>query len=217
MRPPTITARLNRARQVDGAAEEQQFFRQRRLAGIGMRNDSEGSTTRNRVFRGAFPVSGNAKAMCNSPLSYALIWGKKRIQSQLEGASRGLFKRINERPQGIDVRALKTQMTERKAELERLVEAHHDDTHLVVLDQTTVGRLSRMDDLQTQAMSWKLNAAARTRCSASMPLVAHRRWRLWLLPDVRRRYREEAYRIGPGYTYLYWLREIDLSNNCGLL
>tara|TARA_Y100001934_G_scaffold48479_1_gene58936 strand:- start:230 stop:574 length:345 start_codon:yes stop_codon:yes gene_type:complete len=53
----------------------------------------------------------------------------------------------------IDVHALKTQMTERKAELERLVEAHHDDTRPVVLDQTTVGRLSRMDDLQTQEMS----------------------------------------------------------------
>ena len=53
----------------------------------------------------------------------------------------------------IDIDALKSQMIERKAELEILVEAHHDDTRPVLLDQTTVGRLSRMDALQTQAMS----------------------------------------------------------------
>ena len=53
----------------------------------------------------------------------------------------------------IDTGALKRQLIERKEELERLGEAHHDDTRPVVLDQTTVGRLSRMDDLQTQAMS----------------------------------------------------------------
>lgn len=53
----------------------------------------------------------------------------------------------------IDVKSLKQQLIDRKEELERLVTAHHDDTRPVVLDQTTVGRLSRMDDLQTQAMS----------------------------------------------------------------
>lgn len=53
----------------------------------------------------------------------------------------------------IDVKSLKQQLIDRKEELERLVMAHHDDTRPVVLDQTTVGRLSRMDDLQTQAMS----------------------------------------------------------------
>jgi len=53
----------------------------------------------------------------------------------------------------IDVAALKNQLIERRDELERLVTAHHDDTKPVILDQTTVGRLSRMDELQTQAMS----------------------------------------------------------------
>ena len=72
------------------------------------------------------------------------------VQSQLRG--RFLNGSMSDR-KDIDVHALKTQMTERKAELERLVEAHHDDTRPVFLDQTTVGRLSRMDDLQTQAMS----------------------------------------------------------------
>jgi len=53
----------------------------------------------------------------------------------------------------IDEKALKQQLIDRKEELERLVTAHHDDTRPVVLDQTTVGRLSRMDEIQNQAMS----------------------------------------------------------------
>ena len=53
----------------------------------------------------------------------------------------------------IDIDVLRSQMIKRKAELERLVEVHHSDTRPVPLDQTTVGRLSRMDALQTQAMS----------------------------------------------------------------
>ena len=53
----------------------------------------------------------------------------------------------------IDVEALKKQLLERRDELERLISAHHVDTKPVRLDQPTVGRLSRMDELQTQAMS----------------------------------------------------------------
>jgi DnaK suppressor protein len=53
----------------------------------------------------------------------------------------------------IDEKALKQQLIGRKKELERLVTAHHDNTRPVVLDQTTVGRLSRMDEIQNQAMS----------------------------------------------------------------
>jgi DnaK suppressor protein len=53
----------------------------------------------------------------------------------------------------IDEKALKQQLIDRKKELERLVTAHHDNTRPVVLDQTTVGRLSRMDEIQNQAMS----------------------------------------------------------------
>ena len=34
-----------------------------------------------------------------------------------------------------------------------MIDGHHSDTRPVELDQTAVGRLSRMDDLQTQAMS----------------------------------------------------------------
>ena len=53
----------------------------------------------------------------------------------------------------IDIEALKKQLFERRNELERLILAHRVDTKPVVLDQTTVGRLSRMDELQRQAMS----------------------------------------------------------------
>ena len=91
--------------------------------------------------------------MCDSPLSCLLIWeqnGTVAIKRALQG---GFLTGSMSARKDIDVDALKTQMTERKAELKRLVEAHHDDTRPVVLDQTTVGRLSRMDDLQTQAMS----------------------------------------------------------------
>ena len=52
----------------------------------------------------------------------------------------------------IDVEALKIQLIERRDELNRLLTARRD--HIKpVLDQTTVGRLSRMDELRTQAMS----------------------------------------------------------------
>ena len=37
--PPRLAARLHGARDMDGAAEQQQLFRQRRLAGVGMRDD----------------------------------------------------------------------------------------------------------------------------------------------------------------------------------
>ena len=53
----------------------------------------------------------------------------------------------------IEIEALKKQLFERRNELERLILAHRVDTKPVVLDQTTVGRLSRMDELQRQAMS----------------------------------------------------------------
>lgn len=53
----------------------------------------------------------------------------------------------------IDVEALKIQLIERRDELNRLLTAHRDNIKPVILDQTTVGRLSRMDELQTQAMS----------------------------------------------------------------
>ena len=53
----------------------------------------------------------------------------------------------------VQAKVLKQQLVDRKEELERLVTAHHDDTRPVVLDQTTVGRLSRMDEIQNQAMS----------------------------------------------------------------
>ena len=53
----------------------------------------------------------------------------------------------------IDIEALKKQLFERRNELERLILAHRVDTKPVVLDQTPVGRLSRMDELQRQAMS----------------------------------------------------------------
>ncbi len=52
----------------------------------------------------------------------------------------------------IDVKAYKKQLTELRKEIETLSEVTEEARQPVELDQTTVGRLSRMDALQTQAM-----------------------------------------------------------------
>ena len=70
----------------------------------------------------------------------------------------------------IDVEALKIQLIERRDELNRLLTAHRDNIKPVILDQTTVGRLSRMDELQTQAMSIETERRRKDECIASMPL-----------------------------------------------
>ena len=44
-------------------------------------------------------------------------------------------------------------LRERRAEILRLIEAHEGDHRPVELDQARVGRLSRMDALQSQAMA----------------------------------------------------------------
>jgi len=53
----------------------------------------------------------------------------------------------------IDVAAVKVRLLEMKAELERLAHEHEHDSDIVDVDQTTQGRLSRMDALQGQAMA----------------------------------------------------------------
>lgn len=53
----------------------------------------------------------------------------------------------------IDIAAMKARLLEMKAELELLAHEHEHDSDPVVLDQTTQGRLSRMDALQGQAMA----------------------------------------------------------------
>ncbi len=52
----------------------------------------------------------------------------------------------------IDVKAYKKQLAELRREIEALSEVTEEARQPVVLDQTTVGRLSRMDALQTRAM-----------------------------------------------------------------
>lgn len=53
----------------------------------------------------------------------------------------------------IDIKGLKARLLERREDLVRLAEASEHDRDPVVLDQTTIGRLSRMDALQSQAMA----------------------------------------------------------------
>ena len=52
----------------------------------------------------------------------------------------------------IDVKAYKKRLTEMRSLVEELSEATEEARQPVELDQTMVGRLSRMDALQTQAM-----------------------------------------------------------------
>ena len=52
-----------------------------------------------------------------------------------------------------DLAAMKASLLDRRDELERLTSAGAGARKPVELDQTRVGRLSRMDALQTQAMS----------------------------------------------------------------
>ena len=59
----------------------------------------------------------------------------------------------------MDVAAAKTRLEDMLAELEALSQAASDNRKPVALDQQSVGRLSRMDSLQVQAMDKAAEAA----------------------------------------------------------
>ncbi len=53
----------------------------------------------------------------------------------------------------IDIDDFKARLLARREEVKELAEIAHEDTRPVELDQSRVGRLSRMDALQVQAMA----------------------------------------------------------------
>jgi DnaK suppressor protein len=55
-----------------------------------------------------------------------------------------------------DDAAVEARLRARRAELQRAAAAHEDDRRPVELDQTRIGRLSRMDAIQEQAMAIEL-------------------------------------------------------------
>ncbi len=59
----------------------------------------------------------------------------------------------------MDKQTAKRLLEERKAELENLSRQAKDNRKPIALDQTSVGRLSRMDSLQIQAMDKAADAA----------------------------------------------------------
>lgn len=59
---------------------------------------------------------------------------------------------MSEQPQ-IDLAAIEARLRARREELLRLTAEHEDESAPVEVDQTRVGRLSRMDALQSQAMA----------------------------------------------------------------
>ena len=52
-----------------------------------------------------------------------------------------------------DLAAIKERLRARREELLRLTAAHEDESEPVEVDQSSVGRLTRMDALQSQAMA----------------------------------------------------------------
>ena len=60
----------------------------------------------------------------------------------------------------LDLSVIRDKLRMRRREVEQLIEDHHGDARPVALDQTRVGRLSRMDALQGQEMA---KATARRR------------------------------------------------------
>jgi len=53
----------------------------------------------------------------------------------------------------IDIAAVKERLLTMKSDLERLAHEHEHDSDIVEVDQTTQGRLSRIEALQGQAMA----------------------------------------------------------------
>lgn len=53
----------------------------------------------------------------------------------------------------LDIAGLRSRLEARREELETLAEAHASDSATVELDQSRVGRLSRMDAMQAQEMA----------------------------------------------------------------
>jgi DnaK suppressor protein len=56
-------------------------------------------------------------------------------------------------PTELDLQAIAARLRARRDELLQLTAAHEDESDPVEVDQTRVGRLSRMDALQSQAMA----------------------------------------------------------------
>ncbi len=56
----------------------------------------------------------------------------------------------------LDIKFFRKRLLDERAELTRLAESHEDDGQTVELDQQRLGRLSRMDALQGQAMAKEL-------------------------------------------------------------
>ena len=87
----------------------------------------------------------------------------------------------------IDVKAYKKRLTGMREEVEKLSEVTEEARKPVQLDQTMVGRLSRMDALQTQAM--QLETERRRTVEIQRGAEAYGRGRIRLLRQLRHKYR----------------------------
>ncbi len=73
----------------------------------------------------------------------------------------------------VDLEKFRTRLFELRAELESVVDTGEDSAAVVELDQSKVGRLSRMDAMQAQAMA-KASAARREQTLRQIEAALHR-------------------------------------------
>ena len=71
MRPAAVPTGFHRTGKLDSAAEQKQFFGQRRLAGIWVRNNGEGSPASHRVVRRTVARGGQ----CRSHVRFSVVVG----------------------------------------------------------------------------------------------------------------------------------------------
>ena len=75
----------------------------------------------------------------------------------------------------IDLAAIEQRLRARREELLRLTAAHEDESDPVEVDQSSVGRLTRMDALQSQAMA----AEVERRREVELARIEGARERIW--------------------------------------
>jgi DnaK suppressor protein len=78
----------------------------------------------------------------------------------------------------------RTRLLEERRALKDTRQARDDATATVQLDQSSVGRLSRMDALQQQAMAKNVSGRADLALQQIGRPASLRRWQLWLLQGL---------------------------------
>ncbi len=76
----------------------------------------------------------------------------------------------------LEMAAVEARLHELRADLQAQSEASQESRDTVMLDQTSVGRLSRMDALQARPWPRPRKSDASSPCAGSPPLRTNRAW-----------------------------------------